>query len=128
MDGWRKRWMDVWIGWKAAPPVTGGRGRPVRPVWTGANERGRPGLEDRSRSLTLTVATACLSLAARYQRACWEVVPQGPPWSGPCLFLSHHISAFFFLTFFFYSPSFVSFLRLISPCIFSTIIESHLSR
>lgn len=89
------------LGGRQHPLVTGGRGRPVRPVWTGANERGRPGLEDCSRSLTLTVATACLSLAARYQRACWEVVPQGPPWSGPCLFLSHHISAFFFFTFFF---------------------------
>lgn len=38
----------------------------------------------------------CLSLAARYQRAFWEAAPQGPPRSGLCLFLSHHILAFFF--------------------------------
>lgn len=66
----------------------------------------------------------CLSLAARYQRAFWEAAPQGPPWSGPCLSLSHHILAFFF----FFSPSFVLFPCLIFPCLFSTIPESHLSR
>ena len=76
-------------------PRSGGRGR-LCGLRGPALMRGAPRLGGLLPLSHSHCGHGCLSLAARYQRAFWEVVPQGPPWSGPRLFLSHHIFGFFF--------------------------------
>lgn len=106
------QWMDGLDGWLWAGQARPGQA--IQFVWIGLMR----GALKSGGLLPLSHfprGDGCLSLDARYQRAFWEFVPQGPPWSSPCLSLSYHILAFF-------SPltCFIPLLDL--PCIFSTVI------
>ena len=103
-------WMDVpvdgWAGRQPPPPVAAG-GAGCAACVDGSNERGRPKFGGLLRLSHSHCGHGCLSLGARYQRAFWEFMPQGPPWSVLCLFPSRHILAFLFIYFFFLASSFL---------------------
>lgn len=102
-------WMNGWTGGSIPPQRRAGQ-----VMWPGLM-RGAPHFGGFLSLFHSHCGHGCLSLLSRYQRAFWEVMPQGPP----CLILSNHTLAFFSFPCpcFFIPPLFVSFLCLICLCI-----------